>query len=114
MSHEEEISGEGEAKEGALDDHEADDPPPGEAARPELVGRKPGDVVGEARLQDHTITGSGSRLISFGQNQAPMAIAHGIAPKTTAQGEKIDETNRTPTAIAEMSGHRLAAGMGSR
>ena len=43
MAHQEEISGEGEGEGGALDHHEADDAPPGEAARPELVGRQLGD-----------------------------------------------------------------------
>src|SRR5437764_11730431 len=43
-----------------------------------------------------------------------MAMALGIAPNSTAHGEKIDETNRTPTATAAMNGHRLAAGIGSR
>jgi len=35
------------------------------------------------------ITGSGSRFSSLGQNQAVRAIATGIAPNGTAQGEKI-------------------------
>src|SRR4029079_10604557 len=100
MPHQEEISGEGEAEERALDDHEPDDPPPGQAARPELVGRQVGDAIGEARLKHHEITGSGWRLRSFGQNQAAVAVALGIAPNTTAHGEKIDETNKTPTAMA--------------
>src|SRR5206468_7781093 len=64
-------------------------------------------------LQYHVITGSGWRLSSFGQNQAAIAIAAGIAPNRTAHGEKIEETNRTATAIAAMNGHRLAAGTGS-
>src|SRR5438270_12747890 len=41
-------------------------------------------------------------------------MAVGIVPKTTAQGEKMDETNRTPTAMAAIRGQRLAAGTGSR
>ena len=42
------------------------------------------------------------------------AIPHGTTPTASAQGEKIDATNTIPTAIAVISGHRLAAGTGSR
>ena len=38
------------------------------------------------------------------------AIAAGIAPKASAQGEKIDATKKMPVAIAAMSGHRLGSG----
>ena len=51
------------------------------------------------------ITGSGLRFSSLGQNQAMSAMALGIAPKTIAQGEKIEETNRIPTATEAMNGY---------
>src|SRR5206468_6877477 len=97
-----------------FDDHEADDPPPGQAGRPEREGRQFRHVVGEADVADHVITGSGWRTSSFGQNQAPMAIAHGTSPMVSAHGEKIEATNTTPIAHAAMNGHRLAWGTGSR
>src|SRR3954471_13497216 len=107
MPHQEEVGGEGEAKGGAFDHHEADDPPPGEAARTELAGWKLGDILGEARLEHQSITGSGWRARSLGQNQAVSAIAQGTIPTAIAHGEKIEATNTIPIAMAEMNGHRL-------
>src|SRR5207253_6246313 len=98
----------------ALDHHEADDPPPSQARRPELVGRQVRHVVGEADAADHMITGSGLRFSSLGQNQAISAMAGGIAPNTTAHGEKIDEMKNTAVATHAMNGHRLASGIASR
>src|SRR5205085_7548113 len=98
----------------AFDDHEADDPPPGEAARSELVRRQPGKVIGEARRPDHVITGSGSRVRLLGQNHAVRAITTGIVPTTTAHGEKIEQMNSTAVATDAMNGHRLGSGIGSR
>src|SRR5438445_11389956 len=109
VTHQEEVGGEREPEERAFDDHEPHDAPPVQAARPELVRRQARQIIGEARFEDHVITGSGWRLSSLGQNHAAMAIALGIAPNRTAQGEKIEETNRMPTATAAMNGHRLAA-----
>ena len=51
---------------------------------PNLCGRQVRDVVGEARLEDHVITGSGVRLSSFGQNQAVSAIAIGSSAERQA------------------------------
>src|SRR5437868_7637463 len=102
MTHEEEINGEGKRERSALDHHESQNSPPGEAARAELVRRQVGDGVGEAWRRNHMITGSGSRFSSFGQNQAVSAIAQGMMPKAMAQGEKMEAMNTTPTAIAEM------------
>src|SRR3954464_11311519 len=42
------------------------------------------------------------------------AIVPGIAPNSTAQGEKIEEIKKTAVAQAAMNRDKLAAGVGSR
>ena len=73
------------------------------------VGRQGRDVLDDA-LRPH----SSSSFEPFGQNQPTSAIATGIDPHTTAQGVKIEPTNRTETAIAASSGQIDGSGELSR
>src|SRR5215210_1995157 len=114
LVHQEEIGGDGHGEAGAFDDHEANYPPPRQAAMAERVRGQLGKVAGEARLEAHEITGSGSGCGDFGQNQAIKAIVAGTAPNGTAHGLKIDDTNMTVTAIVETNGQMLGIPLGSR
>src|SRR5213076_2496835 len=57
---------------------------------------------------------SGFGVGLFGQNQAVRATATGAAPTSTAQGLKIEQTNMTVTAAADVKGQVLGSALGSR
>jgi hypothetical protein len=66
--------------------------------------RQRGDVQNDAVFHDS------SSGVPFGQNQPIKAIATGIDPQITAQGEKIDQISMIEVAIADQNGQTESRG----
>ena len=88
-----------EREAGALDQHESQRAPPGQAGRAHAVQRQIAQVERRRAVSHDSSSG-----VPFGQNQPISATATGIEPQTTAHGVKIDQISITLVAIAASSG----------